>query len=168
MYVLPLLYHHPSGHLHTYIYIYIYYLFCIISLKYIYIHTYIYIHAYITSFVSSPFSTSRTNRQSTLICTISKAPTITPHRREQYWRSLYCGGNSTNSTKGFSLNTKLQTVFSAFQFKMSQFKPKNILNATLAMTSAVSLKLEQFETPLFDRNSSIILHPILCPIFSSC
>lgn len=49
------------------------------------------------SLTSSPLSTSRVQRQVTFICTISKAPRITPHRRLEYNRPLYCGGSSTNS-----------------------------------------------------------------------
>ena len=59
--------------------------------------------------------------------------------RYRTWSSLYWGGSSTKSTNGLSLNTRLKTVLSAFQAATSALIPKNILNATFAITSEVSL-----------------------------
>ena len=50
---------------------------------------------------------------------------------------------------------------SAFQDVMSALMPKNILNATLAITSAVSRKSWQSLMPDLARNSSIRRMPML-------
>ena len=93
---------------------------------------------------------------------------ILPTSILQYVNSLYCGGNSTKSVNGFSVNINEKAVPSLFQLVVSNTTPRNILNATLDITSPVSRKFAQFDTPLLAKNSSIRRIPILYPIFSNC
>lgn len=52
-------------------------------------------------------------------------------------------------------------MFSAFHCAISALTPRNILKATLAITSAVSRKSWQLLTPDLARNSSISRIPML-------
>jgi hypothetical protein len=138
-------------------------------------------------------SYNRVSRSYVVTCgsvfTISKAPLRTPHRMFEY-QSSSCArpssGSSTKSARGLSSKMRENCLLSLVQLVTVGVMLRKILNPTweeagvsyrtallgnglltLAIVSAVSLKLAQ--EPVFDfaRKSSIRRCPMLYPILSS-